>query len=117
GFAKMLSLDYDDQLDDEGRRYLARIRAGAQQMGQLIDGLLAFSRLQRQSMATQPVHLRAIIDDVWEELAIERGDRDIELEVGNLPVARGDSRLVRHVVANLVGNAVKYTRQREQARI
>ncbi len=117
GFAKMLSLDYGDRLDDEGRRYLARIRAGAQQMGELIDGLLAFSRLQRQAMTWQPVHVRTIVADVWEELVIERGDRDIVLEVEDLPAAFGDSRLVRHVVANLVGNAVKYTRERAPARI
>jgi light-regulated signal transduction histidine kinase (bacteriophytochrome) len=117
GFAKMLSLDYGDRLDDEGRRYLARIRAGAQQMGELIDGLLAFSRLQRQEMAWQPVSVRAIVADVWEELTIERGERDIVLEVEDLPAAVGDSRLVRHVLANLLGNAVKYTRERAPARI
>jgi len=117
GFAKMLSLDYGDRLDDEGRRYLARIRAGAQQMGELIDGLLAFSRLQRQAMAWAPVHVRTIVQDVWEELVIERGDRDIALEVEALPEAYGDGRLIRHVVANLLGNAVKYTRERAPARI
>jgi light-regulated signal transduction histidine kinase (bacteriophytochrome) len=117
GFAKMLSLDYGERLDDEGRRYLDRIRAGAQQMGELIDGLLAFSRLQRQAMTWQPVHVRTIVEDVWEELLIERGDRDIELAAGGLPEAFGDPRLVRHVLANLLGNAVKYTRGRAQARI
>jgi PAS domain S-box-containing protein len=117
GFAKMLSLDYGERLDDEGRRYLGRIRAGAQQMGDLIDGLLAFSRLQRQTMAWQPIGVRAIVDDVWEELYIDRGNRDITLEVDGLPDAFGDARLVRHVVANLLGNAVKYTRGRSPARI
>jgi PAS domain S-box-containing protein len=117
GFAKMLSLDHDSKLDAEGRRYLARIRAGAQHMGQLIDGLLAFSRLQRQAMTLQPVRMRALVDDVWEELLVERGDRDIMLDVAELPVALGDPRLVRHVLGNLLGNAVKYTRDVAAARI
>jgi light-regulated signal transduction histidine kinase (bacteriophytochrome) len=117
GFAKMLALDYGDALDEPGRRYVARIRAGAQQMGELIDGLLAFSRLQRQEMASRRVRLDHLVAEVWEELAAERGDRRIELVVGELPDALGDPRLVRHVVANLLANAVKYTRHAEPARI
>jgi PAS domain S-box-containing protein len=117
GFAKMLSLDYEDRLDEEGRRYLARIRAGAQQMGQLIDGLLTFSRLQRQAMACHPVHLDALVRDVWEDLQPERDERDVLLNVAELPVAHGDGRLIRQVLANLIGNALKYTRGRPAARI
>jgi PAS domain S-box-containing protein len=118
GFAKMLALDYDDRLDDTARRYLARIRAGAQQMGDLIDGLLAFSRLQRQPMSWQPVRVAAIVEDLWEELTVECGDRDLTLVVSEeLPPAMGDPRLVRHVLSNLIGNAVKYTRNRASARV
>jgi PAS domain S-box-containing protein len=117
GFAKMLALDHEAHLDAEGRRYLDRIRAGAQQMGQLIDGLLAFSRLQRQAMAWQPVHMRAILDDVWEELAVDRVGRDIVLNPHELPTAFGDARLVRHVMSNLLSNAIKYTRERPHAEI
>ncbi|WP_432835094.1 sensor histidine kinase [Dactylosporangium sp. CA-092794] len=117
GFAKMLALDYSAVLDDRGRRYVGRIRAGAQHMGELIDGLLAFSRLQRQELARRPVRLDRLVAQLWEELAVERGDRDVELVVGELPDALGDPRLVRQVVANLLGNAVKYTRDAHPARI
>ncbi|GAA3448310.1 hypothetical protein GCM10018962_01430 [Dactylosporangium matsuzakiense] len=117
GFAKMLALDYEAALDEPGRRYVARIRAGAQQMGELIDGLLAFSRLQRQELGTGRVGLAELVAEVWDELAVERGDRAIELVVGELPDALGDPRLVRHVIANLLGNAVKYTRDVQPARI
>ncbi|MFI5906638.1 PAS domain S-box protein [Dactylosporangium sp. NPDC051541] len=117
GFAKMLALDYDAALDEPGRRYVERIRAGAQQMGELIDGLLAFSRLQRQELASGRVGLAELVAEVWDELAVERGDRPIELVVGELPDAVGDPRLVRHVIANLLGNAVKYTREQTSARI
>ncbi|GAA2589875.1 hypothetical protein GCM10010399_19970 [Dactylosporangium fulvum] len=117
GFAKMLALEHGDALDEQGRRYLGRIRAGAQRMGELIDGLLAFSRLQRQELTNQRVRLDDLVADVWDELTIERGDRDIVLTVGELPDALGDPRLIRHVVANLLGNAVKYTRDVSSARI
>jgi len=117
GFAKMLALDHGDKLDEQGRRYLGRIRAGAQHMGELIDGLLAFSRLQRQEMASLRVPVDQLVDEVWDELSVERGTRDIVLTVGDLPDAQGDPRLIRHVVANLVGNAVKYTRDVSPARI
>ncbi|MBG0816625.1 ATP-binding protein [Planomonospora sp. ID82291] len=117
GFAKVLAADYADALDEPGRRYLDKVRAGAQQMGQLIDGLLSFSRLQRQSMARGPVRLDTLVDEVWEELAPARADRDVRLRVGTLPTADGDRRLLRHVLGNLLGNAVKYTRGRERAEI
>ncbi|MER7275213.1 PAS domain S-box protein [Dactylosporangium sp. NPDC000244] len=117
GFAKMLALDHGEALDEQGRRYVGRIRAGAQQMGELIDGLLAFSRLQRQEMANSRVRLADLVAEVWDELAVERGDRTVELVVGELPDALGDPRLIRHVVANLLGNAVKYTRDADPARV
>ena len=117
GFARMLELDHSANLDETGRRYVERVRTGAQQMGQLIDGLLAFSRLQRQAMTIQPVRFAALVDDVWQELAPDRVGRVVELVVGDLPPADGDPRLLRHVVANLLGNALKYTRGRNPARI
>jgi signal transduction histidine kinase len=117
GFARMLELDHARNLDETGRRYVERVRAGAQQMGELIDGLLAFSRLQRQAMTIEPVGLGSLVDDVWQELAPERAGRAVELTVADLPPAAGDRRLLRHVVANLLGNALKYTRGRDPARI
>jgi signal transduction histidine kinase len=117
GFAKMLVLDHADRLDEAGRRYLEKVRSGAQQMGQLIDGLLAFSRLQRQEMVSGQVRMAPLVDDVWEELAVDRAGREVHLTTGVLPPATGDPRLLRHVLANLLSNAVKYTRGREVARI
>ena len=117
GFARMLELDYATRLDDTGRRYVARVRAGAQTMGELIDGLLAFSRLQRQELSHEEVRLRSLVEEVWDELAPDRVGRRVELVVGDLPPAAGDRRLIRQVVANLLHNALKYTRSRDVAEI
>ncbi|GIJ47526.1 hypothetical protein Val02_44120 [Virgisporangium aliadipatigenens] len=117
GFAKMLELDHAASLDPMGRRCVAKVRAGAARMSEQIDALLAFSRMQRQAMERQPVHMADLVDDVWEELAGDRDGRTVELVTEPLPAVDGDPRLVRHVVANLLGNAVKYTRGRDVARV
>jgi signal transduction histidine kinase len=117
GFAKMLELDHAARMDPAGRRCIQRVRAGAARMSEQIDALLAFSRMQRQAMERQPVHMADLIDDVWEELAGDLDGRTVELVTEPLPAVDGDPRLVRHVVANLIGNAVKYTRGRDVARV
>ncbi|WP_433056465.1 PAS domain S-box protein [Dactylosporangium sp. CS-033363] len=117
GFARILARDHGAELGEEGWRYVGRIRAGAQQMGELIDGLLAFSRLQRQELASHRVPVADLVAEVWEQLAVERGDRAVELVVGELPDALGDPRLVRQVLANLLGNAIKYSRDAPAPRV
>jgi signal transduction histidine kinase len=117
GFARMLSLDYGEALDDEGRRYLDKVRSGAQNMGHLIDGLLSLSRVQRQALVRRAVDVDALVRVVWDDLAGERGERRIELRIGDLPTATGDPRLIRQVLANLLGNAVKYTAHRGDATV
>jgi PAS domain S-box-containing protein len=117
GFAKLIEQEHSTGLDDAGRRYLGKVRKGATQMGELIDGLLAFSRLQRQSLTTRRVDVAQLVTAVWAELANDRAGRSVELTVGELPPAVADPRLLHHVLANLVGNAVKYTRCRAAARI
>jgi signal transduction histidine kinase len=117
GFARMLSLDYGGALDDAGRRYLDKVRSGAQNMDHLIDGLLSFSRLQRQALVRRDVEMNALVRAAWEDLAAERAERRIELRLEDLPPATGDPRLVRQVLANLLGNAVKYTSHRPDATI
>jgi PAS domain S-box-containing protein len=117
GFAKLLAARYSSELSEEGQGYLGKVRTGAKQMGQLIDGLLAFSRLQRQALVRTPVDLAALVREVWEEFAPDRAGRDIEFVVEDLPRANADARLIRHVLSNLLSNSIKYTRTRTPARI
>ncbi|HSY19438.1 MAG TPA: PAS domain S-box protein, partial [Candidatus Acidoferrales bacterium] len=116
GFAGIVLEDYGPLLPEEGKRYLTRIRNGGQQMGQLIDDLLAFSRLSRQTMSRHTVENAKLVKAVLEELKPQwEKDRQIEIRLGELPVCHGDSALLKQVWVNLISNAVKYTRGRKPA--
>jgi PAS domain S-box-containing protein len=117
GFAEIALTEFGPQLDPEGRRYLERIRNGGLRMGELIDDLLAFSRLSRHSMNLQAVNPVKLVRIVIDESEAQCKDRQIEFEVGELPVCQGDPSLLKQVWVNLIFNAIKYTRGRQPARI
>jgi light-regulated signal transduction histidine kinase (bacteriophytochrome) len=114
GYARMLEEDYAARLDDEGRRLLAVVRQSSVRMGRLIDDLLAFSRLGRQQPAKQLVDMTELARDVVTEL---RNGAAASVELGALPSARADRALIRQVWTNLVGNALKYSGKRADARV
>jgi light-regulated signal transduction histidine kinase (bacteriophytochrome) len=105
----MLEQDSAKQLDAEGRRRLAIIRDNSRRMGALIDNLLAFASLSRQSLHPVRLDMEAIIGEVWTELGAGAPAR---LKSGPLPAARGDRALLRQVWANLLGNALKFSGKR-----
>ncbi len=115
GFAEIVLGDFGPQLPEAGRRNLERIRNGGLRMGELIDDLLAFSRLSRQSMKRQEVDSAKLVQIVLDESQPQRENRRFELNVGNLPVCLGDAALLKQVWVNLIYNAIKYTRGREPA--
>jgi signal transduction histidine kinase len=117
GFSRALIEDCSAELSPEAQRYLEMIRGNANQMGALIDGLLAFSRLGRQGMVRSPVDVRRLVREVFAELASELADRQVEVVIGDLPPCDADPVLLRQVYANLIGNAVKFTRAQDSARI
>jgi light-regulated signal transduction histidine kinase (bacteriophytochrome) len=109
GFSLMLLEDYGAQLDAEAHRYLTTIRAGTQRMGQLIDDLLAFSRIGRQPLKDMPVDMEKLAHDAAAFAVREGSGTAPRIVVSSLPAARGDPSLLQQVWQNLIGNAVKYS--------
>jgi len=117
GFSRMLMEKHAPQLADEARRYLGVVRKNAQDMGQLIDDLLAFSRLGRQPLERQAVAPSRLAREAFEDLPAEPEGRRVEFVIGDLPECRADPRLLKQVFVNLISNALKFTRTRDVARI
>src|SRR6266851_4882445 len=115
GYARMLEDAYAGGLDAEGRRLLGVVRASSQLMGRLIDALLDFARLGRQPLRTRSVELDELANQVIDELRAGCGGRSIEFAVGKLRSAVADPALLKQVQANLLGNAIKFTRDKNPA--
>jgi len=120
GFAALLAGHLQGQLDAQGDRYLQTITKAAQRMGQLIDDLLAFSRISRGHLVRRPVNLGELVHEARQEvLATDTGieGRNIEWQISDLPCVEGDPAMLRLALVNLLSNAVKYTAPRAVARI
>jgi PAS domain S-box-containing protein len=117
GFSHLLLERYRDQLDDEGRDWLIRIRGGVVRMGVLIDDLLRLSRAARVELRRQPLDLSAMVREIAAELRARHPNRDVEVVVADGAAADGDRGLVRTALENLLGNAWKFTSARPDARI
>ncbi len=117
GYARILEEDYLPRLDDEGQRVLRVVRGEAKRMGQLIDDLLAFSRLGRQAMNKTETDMTAIVRQVFDTLCREMPERRSDLHLADLPPVAVDPALLVQVWANLLGNALKFTRGHEAAQI
>jgi signal transduction histidine kinase len=109
GFSNMLQRKYWEILDAEGKRILDIIRKNSQDMGQLIDDLLAFSRLGRQQINLVEINMTNLAQSVYEELKTAAPGRNITSVIKELPMARGDKVLMRQVLVNLLSNALKFT--------
>ncbi|HEX5417895.1 MAG TPA: ATP-binding protein [Chloroflexota bacterium] len=117
GFSRILLDEHAEGLSDDAVRYLDIIRTSAVQMGQLIDGLLRFSRLGRQPLSRHLVAVNPLVQQVLENLQPECEGRAVEIAVAELAPCQADATLLRQVFANLIANALKFTREREPARI
>ncbi|MFZ5450826.1 MAG: GAF domain-containing protein [Thermodesulfobacteriota bacterium] len=115
GFARMLLEDYTEKLDQEGLRLLEVIRSNTRIMAELIDDLLSLSRLGRQEIRAQEIDLGGLVTSIFGELQAQMQEREIKLVLNPLPPAYGDRSLINQVLANLLGNAVKFTKPRKKA--
>jgi len=116
-YAQMIEEDYAEKLDDEGRRLLQVIRDSAHDMGQLIADLLAFSRLSRKGLQMGRVGMSELVTKTRLQVEQAETGRAIRWDIGELPPAFGDEAMIREALINLLANAVKYTRPRQDAAI
>jgi len=117
GFSHALMEDYPDRLDATGRHYLTRIRAGVRHMGQLIDDLLKLSRINRMDLELSEVDQSSLWETVLAGLAEASPERRVEVIIQPEMRVRADPRLLMMALANLLGNAWKFTARRADPRI
>jgi PAS domain S-box-containing protein len=117
GYGELLQKQAFSSLDDKSRRYMKTILESAKRMGNLIDDLLAFSRIGRAETKKTKVDLTQLANEVVAELGQETKGRDIVWKIGVLPNCRGDRSMLKLVLVNLISNAVKFTRLRSPAEV
>lgn len=106
GFTKILREDYEQILDDEGKRICGIISSSASQMSELIDDLLSFSRIGRSSMNPVILDMNIMVDSIVSQLTTPENNH---VQTRDLLKAYGDANLIRHIWNNLISNAIKYS--------
>lgn len=109
GFSEAVMEDYSALLDDNGKRYLKLIAENANNMGQLIDDLLSFSRMGRQEMIKTEVDMNALAKMISNDLISQLDGRDIKFTIHPVPPVHGDKAMIQQVLVNLFSNSVKFT--------
>lgn len=115
GFGRILLDDYGARLDDTGRSYVERILTAGKRMNRLIESLLGLARLGREEIRREPIDLSHMALMVIEEFRFRLPERNVTVAIADGVVVNGDRRLMRVVIENLVGNAWKYTGDKETA--
>jgi light-regulated signal transduction histidine kinase (bacteriophytochrome) len=116
-FSQILFEEYLDKLDDEGKRLLHIIRGNTDKMSELIDDLLALSRIGRRDIELSDIDMDKLIQAVCNEIETATPERNLQFNLKPLPPVRGDDGMIRQVFVNLIANAIKFTRCREAAMI
>jgi signal transduction histidine kinase len=115
GFAQMLAQNPVLDSNSQAQRHLGLIVSSAKQMGTLIDDLLSFSRMGRQSLHLRTVDVAQMVSEIVHELQVHERDREIQWIIESLPEVEADPATLRQVWVNLISNALKYTRRKSPA--
>jgi len=117
GFSRVLQEDCADQINDEGKSFLKRIRNSVQRMGALIDDLLMLSRTTRRAFTPVMINLSEQAEKIMAQLCASKPERDVDLVIQTGMEVYADPGLIETVLENLLGNAWKYTSKQEHPRI
>ena len=117
GFSRILVDEHAEGLTVDAQRYIGLVRKNTLQMGELIDGLLAFAHLGHQAVDKRMVDVEVLAQELVASELSHRNGRVLEIDVGRLPPVQADSTLLRQVYANLLSNAVKYSGSRDPAKV
>jgi len=115
GFAQALEEGYAGKLDAEGQHFIEKIRASAEHMGALLDGLIEVARFSRTELRREPVDLTAMVRRIATQLQQDAPGRKVEFVIAGGISANGDLRLLQSVLENLLNNAYKFTAERVPA--
>ncbi|MBI5680643.1 MAG: two-component sensor histidine kinase [Methanobacterium sp.] len=115
GFSRIVIEDYEDKVDDEGKRLLNIIRENTHKMGQLIDDILLLSRASRQEMKIMPIDMESLVRNIFNDLKPSIEDRNVQIEIKPLLPASGDRILLQQVLSNLITNSIKFTKNKDNA--
>ena len=114
GFSRILIEDYENKLDEEGKRLINIVRGNTMKMGQLIDDILQLSRVGRQEMRISEINMEALVKNVYKELK-SSNNKNMQLKVESLLPAYGDRILIQQILINLLSNSIKFTKPGETA--
>jgi light-regulated signal transduction histidine kinase (bacteriophytochrome) len=117
GYVNILLEQYAAQMDDEAKRLIGIVVKNSQRMGQLIDDLLAFSKLGRAELTRTMISMQHLATEVLDECMRGEEHRTVDVHINPLPNALADSTTIKQVWVNLISNALKYSKHKENTRI
>ncbi len=117
GFSKIVIEEHSQKVTQEGLRLLKIVRDNTSKMGQLIDDLLAFSRISRQEIRKSKIDLTRMVTSILEELRTAEPGRSVDVTTQSLPTITGDTAMIRQAFMNLLSNAFKFTRRKPHSAI